>query len=152
MACASGGSCELSKCVSEPCDVMTVGASTYRFCITPDGGGKAVALAWSDAEADCVKHGEHLVTINDAAEWQFVNSTLNGNYIYHATSVPWIGLNDKQVEGSFVWIGGQTGYSKWQNGEPQGGTNENCVDFNQGGSQGYRDAPCANKVLYICEK
>jgi hypothetical protein len=51
-----------------------------------------------------------------------------------------------------VWVSGQAGYDKWQNGEPQGGIGENCVDFNNGGSQGYRDDVCSVMKSYICEQ
>jgi hypothetical protein len=62
------------------CDLLSFEGHAYRFCISPDGGGKASALPWSAAEADCVAHGGHLVTINTASEWSFVNDTMNAKY------------------------------------------------------------------------
>jgi hypothetical protein len=152
-ACEPGATCASAVCKSKDvCDLLTFEGHAYRFCMTADGGGKAAALSWPDAEADCVAHGGHLVTINTASEWSFVNDILNAKYTYFDTSIPWIGYSDQAQEGKFVWVSGQAGYDKWQNGEPQGGTGENCVDFNNGGSQGYRDNFCSVKKSYICEQ
>ena len=60
---------------------------------------------WEEAEANAVKLGGHLVTINDAAEndWLFA-SGLRG----------WIGFTDKAKEGDWVWSSGeQVTYTNW---------------------------------------
>ena len=153
-ACGQEATCEAAMCKpNDVCDLLTFEGHSYRFCITADGGGKAPALSWSAAEADCVAHGGHLITINTASEWSFVNDTLNSKYIYFNTSIPWIGYSDQAQEGKFVWVTGQAGYDKWQNGEPQGNfPDEDCVDFNNGGNQGYRDDFCSAKKSYVCEQ
>ncbi|MCP9832556.1 hypothetical protein KBZ14_08320 [Synechococcus sp. HJ21-Hayes] len=67
---------------------------------------------WEEAEANAVKLGGHLVTINDAAEndWLVKTFPLSPNwYVY------WTGLNDAQQEGEFSWISGETStYTNWR--------------------------------------
>jgi hypothetical protein len=64
--------------------------------------------SWLAAEAEAVTLGGHLATINDAAENAFV-ITAFGSYDYF-----FIGLTDKDVEGSFRWIDGDTSsYRNW---------------------------------------
>ena len=67
---------------------------------------------WEEAEANAVKLGGHLVTINDAAEneWLVKTYPLSPNYYVY-----WTGLNDVQQEGSFTWISGETStYTNWR--------------------------------------
>ena len=126
------------------CDINVNGSSMYHFCMT-------FGLSWNDAELYCEDRGETLAVINTSAEWSFINSTLNSDYVYHGSTIPWIGYSDQASEGSWVWVTGEAGYDDWQAGEPQGGRGENCADFNQGGSQGYRDALCSGETAFICE-
>ncbi|MFY0598936.1 MAG: HYR domain-containing protein [Cyclobacteriaceae bacterium] len=66
---------------------------------------------WPQAEAIAVSHGAHLVAINDQAESDFVRGL--------TTSTFFIGLNDLDNEGTFVWSNGeQVTYTSWAPGEP----------------------------------
>jgi hypothetical protein len=72
---------------------------------------------WTNSEAEAVALGGHLVTINDAAENQFVFDTFStfGGVERNL----WIGFNDVAVEGSFEWTSGETpGYTDWDPVEP----------------------------------
>lgn len=87
------------------------------------------ADTWTASEAAAVTLGGHLVTINSAAENDFVfntfttNGTLNRNL--------WIGLNDLAVEGAYVWASGESlTFTNWLSGEPN-----NLFDF-EGGNPG----------------
>ena len=44
------------------------------------------AGTWAEAEAEAVSHGGHLVSVNDAAEQDFINGMLSGS--------TWIGFTD----------------------------------------------------------
>ena len=69
-------------------------------------------LSWEQAEAEAIAHGGHLVTINDAEENQWLSST----FWQQST---WIGLNDIQKEGEWVWADGSAvTYTNWSSGEP----------------------------------
>ncbi len=62
--------------------------------------------------------GGYLVTITDAAEQAFIESTFGNAARY------WTGGNDMAVEGDFEWIDGPEAgtpftYTNWRNGAPQ---------------------------------
>src|SRR5262245_50261975 len=61
---------------------------------------------WTASEAEAIGLGGHLVTINDAAENQWILNTFSP-----LTGVPesrlWIGLKDTAIEGEFVWASGE---------------------------------------------
>lgn len=72
---------------------------------------------WTASQTEAVGLGGNLVTINDAAENEWVFSTfaplVNNEYGL------WIGLNDVSTEGSFVWASGEiSGYTNWGGAEP----------------------------------
>ncbi len=70
------------------------------------------AMTWSQAEAEAVAFDGHLVTINDEQENTWLGSTFCSTY-------RWIGLNDIQQEGNFVWVDGSpVTYTNWSDGEP----------------------------------
>ncbi|MBI1924922.1 PEP-CTERM sorting domain-containing protein [Candidatus Poribacteria bacterium] len=79
---------------------------------------------WTASEAEAVSLGGHLATINDAAEDSFVFGTFSPIVLPLApvsfTSL-WIGLNDAAIEGTFVWVSGESSpYINWHPGNPQG--------------------------------
>jgi hypothetical protein len=71
------------------------------------------ATSWTDAEAQAVAMGGHLVTVNDATENQFLMNTFGGKEYL------WIGYTDASVEGQWKWTSGETStYVNWATGEP----------------------------------
>jgi Ca2+-binding RTX toxin-like protein len=87
--------------------------------------GKSYLLSsagtWTQAQAQAVSLGGNLVTVNDAAENQFLVNTF-GNLNR------WIGLTDEVVEGQFKWVNGEAvTYTNWIPGQPD----------NAGGNQDY---------------
>jgi hypothetical protein len=71
-------------------------------------------MPWAEAEENAVSLGGHLVTINDAAEGEWLVATFGTEY--------WIGLNDIAVEGEWVWVSGEPAtFTNWQPGEPNDG-------------------------------
>lgn len=70
------------------------------------------SASWPVSEAEAITLGGHLVTINDAAENNWVYSTFS--YPSGTDRALWIGLNDAAVEGELVWPdGAPLGYSNW---------------------------------------
>ena len=52
---------------------------------------------YATAETNCKARGAHLVSINSVYEQAYVLAKLHGG------SNMWLGLNDKQTEGEYVW-------------------------------------------------
>jgi Lectin C-type domain len=88
---------------------------------------------WTASEAEAVTLGGHLVTINNAAENQFLIDTFTSGA--NLRRVLWIGLTDAGTEGQFRWISGEpVTYTNWFSGEPNNndgrGGPENYANFN----------------------
>ena len=126
-----GGAC--GGCASEQ-----NGPSTYQFCDTP--------LSWDEASASCTSMSYELITIDDGEENTWARQTAN---LYNPSRY-WIGLNDLENEGTFVWPDGSTPtYTNWRNGEPNNAGNEDCTEVY--GDGGWNDLPCTRIYPYICE-
>ena len=71
------------------------------------------ATSWSEAQAEAESLGGNLVAIDDAAEQNWLRQTFGSSERF------WIGLSDRNVEGDFQWVNGETSsYRNWAAGEP----------------------------------
>jgi len=71
--------------------------------------------SWTDAEASAVSMGGHLVTVNDAAENDWLLATFS-NFGGEPRAL-WTGLTDTAQEGVFTWSSGEPViYTNWENG------------------------------------
>ena len=59
--------------------------------------------SWTQAEANSVKLGGHLVTVNDLEE----NLWMSSRFIDHSSDRYYLGLNDKNKEGILEWSSGE---------------------------------------------
>jgi hypothetical protein len=74
---------------------------------------------WTASQAQAIRMGGDLVTISDSAEQIWVYGTF-GNFRGAPRSL-WIGLNDHDQFGTFVWMSGESSnYRNWALGEPTG--------------------------------
>jgi len=160
-----GGDCDDSNPAFGPYASDTVGDGIDHNCDGMDCEGSMIggnyfnlcddSVTWYEAETFCVAGGyASLATIGNAVEQAGVES------LVLALGVPydhyWIGLNDQQTEGSFVWADGDPFiYSNWLAGEPNAAsTSEDCVHFwklGSGTNSGrWNDNECAYPLSYIC--
>jgi hypothetical protein len=104
---------------------------------------------WPDALAACQSIGMSLLSIDDAAEDDWVYGVEDGL----STEKAWMGLTDQAVEGTFVWANGDpVTYLNWHAGEPNGSTTENCGQINRySPDHGWNDEPCDFTLHFICE-
>lgn len=112
-----------------PCQVEYFDDRAYLFCLS--------TTDWVTAHTRCEDLGYQLAHIGSKAEndWiQYTASTL-------LVTDWWIGLNDREVEGSFEWVSGESvGYTRWASGEPNNLSNEDCVLLYADGS--WNDKAC----------
>ena len=96
---------------------------------------------FAEAVTACQAMGAELATINNAAE---------KDQVFNLTkSTTWIGLNDIEVEGSFVWQDGSLpSYTNWKEGEPNGKRGTNCVLWNK--KVGWQDNSCQSNFTFVC--
>ncbi|MGY8868438.1 MAG: C-type lectin domain-containing protein, partial [Methylophagaceae bacterium] len=79
---------------------------------------------WSDANNVAKAAGLELASFHNQAEWDQLQAWANNGNYYHT------GLNDLAAEGTWVFTDGTPfDYqpTNWLNGEPNGGTGENCI-------------------------
>ena len=101
-------------------------------------------LNWENARAVCLGFDGDLVTVKNEKEMNFLTIEYDD---------AWIGLNDRLIEGQYVWSDGTTfnssGFNNWANGEPNNQENEDCVET-QGDE--WREISCWVEKIYACER
>jgi Ca2+-binding RTX toxin-like protein len=95
------------------------------------------AATWEEAQAEAQRLGGNLVTINNAAEQQWLIDTFGSIERF------WAGLTDKQTEGTWQWVNGEpVTYTNWLPGEPNDWNgDEDYVAMNSGGVDKWNDLP-----------
>jgi hypothetical protein len=125
---------------SEPITDPDSGRS-YLWIDTGDGMtfDEQVALAESTTYMGVAGH---LVTVTSAEEEAFLESNFPiGSVRYY------IGGTDEGSEGQWYWITGEPwGFASWGPGEPNGGTNENCIEYQPVGVAQWNDITCNGSV------
>ena len=65
----------------------------------------------------------------------------------------WIGLSDRKSEGHWEGVDPRfrwTNYRNWNDGEPNGYTNENCAEMYYEGT--WNDVACDHYNQFVCER
>ena len=135
---------------------IEISSSVLAGPITNPANGHAYFLlapaSWTAAEASAVAMGGHLVTINDAAENEFVRTAVLA--FDGADRRGWIGLNDVKVEGTFTWKSGEpVTFTNWSGGEPNnsGGVEDYVEMFGNGLWNDQSNAPSGLQVYSVVE-
>ncbi|MCZ8190879.1 MAG: Ig-like domain-containing protein [Microcystis sp. LE19-338.1B] len=118
--------------------------ATLTIVDTPITYYLTTATTWTDAQAQAQAQamGGNLVTINDAAENQFLVNTF-GSFGYL-----WTGFNDIVQEGNWKWINGETvTYTNWNPGEPNNGLGTGEQDYGAIYSSGRWDDGYSSTVV-----
>ena len=101
--------------------------------------------SWLTAESNCSAMNSDLVTVHNQQENVYIQHQHNGDK-------SWIGLNDRSVEGSFVWTNKEiSSFRYWAPKQPNDWNNEDCV-HTLGAKHGYtwNDVPCNNCFNFTC--
>lgn len=110
--------------------------------------------SFDHAEEICESYSDmnghsHLVSIHDEEELLFVSSN---SIDIIGTGHVWIGLNDIQEEGEYVWTDGSTfNYSKFSEGEPNDDGNEDCIHITDDG-RFWNDHYCHLNKYFLCKR
>ncbi|XP_042340449.1 C-type lectin domain family 17, member A-like [Plectropomus leopardus] len=103
---------------------------------------------WEESRLDCQQRGADLVIINSKEEQDFVR---------RFQKLLWIGLTDRETEGTWKWVDGTlltTSY--WAPREPNGHIfhrHEDCAEIqNYKAEKSWNDISCYGKKFWICEK
>ncbi|XP_047457480.1 C-type lectin domain family 10 member A-like [Mugil cephalus] len=107
--------------------------------------------SWDEGRQDCRNRGADLVVIDSPEE----QTSLSG-FIKKDT---WIGLNDKEKEGTWKWIDGTPVTLKyWGPNQPDnGGTSgrwgeEDCAHISTGSNSPWNDVSCSKSLPWMCEE
>ncbi|XP_033481264.2 asialoglycoprotein receptor 2-like isoform X1 [Epinephelus lanceolatus] len=103
--------------------------------------------SWDDSRQDCMQRGADLVIINSRQEQAFLTGF---------TAAAWVGMTDREKEGTWIWVDG-TPVDKdglnWAPGQPDdafGG--EDCGDIRtMTDFIGLNDFNCSARSQWICE-
>ena len=95
------------------------------------------------AQAICEDEGMNLVSLHSTAERDEVKALLPGEWF-------WIGLQDRDTEGTWVWTdGSDNDWTQWNGGEPNNwGSGEDCVHYGHGTQM--NDIGCSHAQKFIC--
>ncbi|KAL9989427.1 hypothetical protein ACROYT_G003975 [Oculina patagonica] len=107
----------------------------------------SVCTSWLTAVSNCSTMGSHLVTVHNQEENVYIQHRHNGER-------SWIGLNDRSVEGSFVWTNREISrFRFWAPQQPNKHKNQDCV-HTLGAKEGYtwNDVSCNSCHNFTCFK
>ena len=100
-----------------------------------------------NAVDDCLEIGSELISISSEEENTFVaeqaNTLTDGKW--------WIGLNDRDTEGEYIWENESPfDFESWNEGEPNNyDGDENCVEMYSNTGL-WNDVHCRNEQGFIC--
>ncbi|KAF0296472.1 Low affinity immunoglobulin epsilon Fc receptor [Amphibalanus amphitrite] len=127
-----------ASAVTCPPDWVQVGYSCYYLSTYTD--------TWRNSETTCQTLGGHLMSVSSPAEQDVITN-------YLRASDAWIGLNDLEDDGHYVWTDGTPyQYVHWAPGQPNDLLDQDCVSVLEDGSGQWDDNHCKYTKLFICEK
>ena len=109
-------------------------------------------LNFANAVSACQGMGAKLATISSSTEDEKVWNLMSADGPPAQEDWTYIGLNDLQVEGAFVWQDGTSlnGYTNWYDGDPNGESQHNCVLKGHMENGKWSDVDCAEENRYAC--
>lgn len=117
----------------------------------PDDNEKAPPASWKEARDHCTETGGQLATALSQVEHDFIRGLASQS----REGLVWIGLNDREEEGTFVWDSGEPLNPAvfFLADDPKNRFNKNCVlvDFEAIPEQSWSPEKCRERASYVCE-
>ena len=119
--------------------------------ITPHGIYDLVKQrkTWEEARDHCNQNGHHLVAFENQGEFDAVKDFIDVDRMY-------IGLNDRQQEGTFTWQHNDQGVGQflpWADVDQKEGAHihkdQDCLVVEE--NKKYSDVPCSDRFPFMCE-
>merc|ERR1711915_634686 len=104
---------------------------------------------WHVARTFCQDQGGYLAEITSMSEFSLLEQ-----YLLNYEITYWIGLNDKDEEGTWKWSesGVEATWTNWGPGEPNDSYGEDCVNMFKEKAHTWNDAPCEWEGAHgLCE-
>ncbi|XP_071360914.1 CD209 antigen-like protein C [Trachinotus anak] len=100
---------------------------------------------WQESRNECLEKGADLMIINSKEEQDFTR---------YLKDHMWIGLTDRDAEGTWKWVDGTpVTTSYWASKEPNGKEAENCGEVQlHEWKNNWNDDSCDKKLFWVCEK
>ena len=97
----------------------------------------STSINWLDAQSSCAIWGGDLTSITTERKNNYLNTIFTSS-----VGNCWIGLNDRDVGGTYTWIDGTTvSYTNWTS-TPSDDINSNCVLINNAGNGMWESVSC----------
>ena len=127
--------------MSNGCD-LTYNYSCYKVFTV------GTPINWLDAQSSCAIWGGDLTSITTERENNYLNTLITSS-----VGNCWIGLNDRDVEGTYTWIDGTTvSYTNWT-GTPPNVANSDCVQINNAGNGYWYSVNCEEiSNSFVCKR
>ena len=110
------------------------------------------ALNYNEAISQCSAQGAELATINNAKDETFVSDLMPSSLRPGGEQIYWIGLNDIEDEGTFVWQDKSVPtYFNWNQGQPEVGNTQDCVVKRKINEEWY-DQNCNRERGFVCSQ
>ena len=105
-------------------------------------------INWLDAQSSCALWGGDLTSITTERENNYLNSIITSS-----VGNCWIGLNDRDVEGTYTWVDGtELGYTNWTS-TMSNNSNRVCVQINNTGEGHWHFVNCeGTSNTFVCER
>ena len=122
--------------LTDGCDAISSDGMCFTYSTSND-------IDWNDSRQECISRGYNLATVRSLEENTLMYSTVTDS------DSCWIGLNDIDTEGTYVWTdGSDSNYTFWGDGEPNNGNDEDCVHLT---GPKWNDLRCTTKLkCYFC--
>jgi len=105
-------------------------------------------MSWGNHEDAAVSLGGQLLSVPDQATHDYIVANLyTANGMWSLSADLWIGLNDRDTNGQFVWSDGSpVQFTNFHDGEPNNGgifiPAEDCVHYRDDGTGEWNDSQC----------